>query len=92
MGSLDDPDGAPTWSNMWGAFPMVPRFFSFILERPGFKSTPSVMGLGMHPASIADSVDKINFYSIVPGETASAYWRLSVSQTSMCVASADHGS
>ncbi|KAH7105696.1 aspartic peptidase domain-containing protein [Auriculariales sp. MPI-PUGE-AT-0066] len=74
----DDPDGAPYWSNLFGASPFVPRFFSFALERPGFTNIPSVLGIGMHPTSIVSDPNELKFYSIVEGETASAYWRVEV--------------
>lgn len=70
------PDGAPFWSNVFGAFTDVHRFFSVSLSRPGFDTIPSLLGIGMHPSSLVQDASKIHFYDVVPGEAASTYWRV----------------
>lgn len=86
----DEADGAPFWSNMFGAEPNVSRFFSVSLERPGFDTIPSLLGIGMHPSSLVKDPADIHFYDIVPGDYASSFWRLQVRKLTAYVDGVPH--
>ncbi|EJD53814.1 acid protease [Auricularia subglabra TFB-10046 SS5] len=74
----DDPDGAPYWSNVFGAEPHIHRFFSFSLERPGFTNIPSLLGIGAHPPAVVPDPTAVKYWNIVPGEFASTFWRVQI--------------
>jgi hypothetical protein len=60
------------------------QFLSLSLERPGYKTVPSALGIGQHPSSLVPDPSKVHYTSLAGG-TNSNFWNAAVSQLTVYV-------
>ncbi|KAF9778571.1 acid protease [Thelephora terrestris] len=87
--SAGDPIGADgaTWaSNLFGmdGAPAA-RFLSFLLERPGSPTIPSLLGIGRHPSDYVPDPSKVHYSTIVSGSNGATFWEISVTAVTVYV-------
>lgn len=67
-------DGAP-----------VARFISFLLERPGSTTIPSLLGIGRHPSNFVPDPSQVHYSNIISGGNGATFWETSVTAITVYV-------
>lgn len=84
-----DPAGADgaTWaSNLFGMDGApASRFISFLLERPGSTTIPSLLGIGRHPSDYVPDPSKVQYSNIISQGNGATFWEISVTAITVYV-------
>ena len=61
------------------------RFISFLLERPGSTTIPSLLGIGRHPSDYVPDPSKVHYSNIISEGGGAKFWELSVTAITVYV-------
>lgn len=79
-------DGATWASNLFGMDGApASRFISFLLERPGSTTIPSLLGIGRHPSDYVPDPSKVHYSSLVSQGNGATFWKTSVTAITVYV-------
>ena len=79
-------DGATWASNLFGMDGApASRFISFLLERPGSTTIPSLMGIGRHPSDYIPDPSKVHYSNIISEGNGATFWQSTVTAITVYV-------
>jgi hypothetical protein len=79
-------DGATWASNLFGMDGApASRFISFLLERPGSTTIPSLLGIGRHPSDFVPDPSQVHYSNIISEGNGATFWETSVTAITVYV-------